>query len=162
MLTKALGAGSHAEGGGSIASGSQSHAEGAGTLALGAGSHAEGTNTISIGSNSHAEGELTVAFGNGSHAEGYSTVASGSYQTVVGKFNASNNTSSLFVVGAGSNTSTRVDGFSVETDGTKAHIVIPTNTSNPTNPKTGSMYFNPSTNIMYIYNGTTWKTASFA
>jgi hypothetical protein len=36
---------------------------------------------------------------------------------------------------------------------------VATSSSNPT---TGSMFFNPSTNLMYIYNGTTWKSASFA
>jgi hypothetical protein len=30
------------------------------------------------------------------------------------------------------------------------------------NPITGSMFFNPITNLMYIYNGTTWRSASFA
>jgi aconitate hydratase len=43
-----------------------------------------------------------------------------------------------------------------------ASITSCTNTSNPSNPKTGSMYFNPSTNLMYIYNGTTWRSSSFA
>lgn len=41
-------------------------------------------------------------------------------------------------------------------------VMIPVNPSDPTNPTTGSMYFNPSTNLLYIYNGTAWKSASFA
>jgi hypothetical protein len=40
--------------------------------------------------------------------------------------------------------------------------MIPTNTGNPSSPKTGSMYFNPSTNLLYIYNGTAWRSGSFA
>jgi len=40
--------------------------------------------------------------------------------------------------------------------------MIPTNAANPSSPKTGSMYFNPSTNFLYIYNGTAWRSSSFA
>jgi len=112
---------------------------------------------------------LTTAIGDYSHTEGLFTIASGSYQTVVGRYNITNNTSSLFIVGTGVgdgllNPVTRKDGFSVELDTTnvRPHIVLPTNTSNPNNPKTGSMYFNPSTNLMFIYNGTTWRSASFS
>jgi hypothetical protein len=147
-----------------IASGDYSYAQGNNTIASGDYSHAEGSKTTAQGLYSHAEGSDTKALGTGSHAEGNNTVASGSYQTVVGQYNALTNTSSLFIVGAGSSSGGRKDGFSVELDNTnnRPHIVLPTNTSNPVNPKTGSMYFNPSTNLMFIYNGTTWRSSSFA
>jgi len=146
-----------------IASGDYSHAQGNNTISSGDYSHAEGSKTTAQGLYSHAEGSDTKALGTGSHAEGNNTVASGSYQTVVGQYNALTNTSSLFIVGAGTS-GTRKDGFSVELDiaNIRPHIVVPTNATNPTNPKTGSMYFNPSTNLMFIYNGTTWRSASFS
>lgn len=175
--TIALGQSSHAEGLSTIASGSYSHAEGYTTFAGGISSHAEGLSTSAsgdyshaegqgskaLGNSSHAEGVGTVAFGVASHTEGLNTVASGSYQSVVGQWNALDNSSSLFVVGAGI-FSTRKDGFSVELDSqnVRPHIVIPSNTGNPANPKSGSMYFNASTNFLYIYNGTAWRSASFA
>jgi hypothetical protein len=115
---------------------------------------------------------LTTASGQFSHAGGLGTIAAGNYQTVFGRYNTTGNTTSLFVVGAGSGSITdpvgvaydRKDGFSVELDNTnvRPHIVIPTNTGNPNNPKEGSMYFNASTNLMYVYNGTAWRSASFA
>ena len=85
----ALGAYSHAEGGGntdvteegyhvvSTAEGECSHAEGTHTYAYGGASHAEGNRTKAIGSHSHAEGRRTTASGSGSHAEGKETTASG-------------------------------------------------------------------------------------
>jgi len=147
-----------------IASGDYSYAQGNNTISSGDYSHAEGNKTTAQGLYSHAEGSDTKALGTGSHAEGNNTVASGSYQTVVGQYNASNNTSSLFIVGAGNSSGNRKDGFSVELDtaNVRPHIVVPTNAANPVNPKTGSMYFNPSTRLMYIHDGTTWRSSSFA
>jgi hypothetical protein len=174
--TVASGTSAHAEGSGTIASGSYSHAEGWNTIALGAYSHAEGYNTRTPGQFSHAEGNQTLTSGDYSHAKGYFTTASGyasfaagagvvataSYQVAVGQYNALNNTSSIFIVGAGQNASQRKDGFSVESDGNRAHIVIPANQGLPTNPKQGSMFFNQDTNMLYIHNGTAWKSASFS
>jgi hypothetical protein len=176
QLNQALGSASHVEGGQTIAIGIASHAEGRQTTASGDYSHAEGLNTISSGSYSHAEGWNTRASGSYSHAEGYETIALSSYshaegvgtvaskqgQTAVGQYNTLNNSTSIFVVGTGTNSSTRQDGFSVEVSGDRPHIVLPINSINPSSPKTGSMYFNPSINLMYIYNGTTWRSASFA
>jgi hypothetical protein len=161
--TRAIGFYSHAEGSDNVALGYGTHAEGYFNTASGDYSHAEGQGTKALGGSSHAEGLATVALGLGSHAEGLNTIASGSYQSVVGQWNALNNTSSVFIVGTGT-FSTRKDGFSVELDSqnVRPHIVIPTNAANPTNPKTGSMYFNPSTNLMFVYNGTAWRSASFA
>ena len=161
--TIALGFSSHAEGGSTKASGDSSHAEGYLTIASGLYSHAEGAYTTASGQSSHAEGAYTLASGDTSHAGGIGTIASGSGQTVVGKYNTpTDNPNSVFIVGTGLNNSSRLNGFSVETDGTKPHIVLPTNTSNPSSPKTGSMYFNPITNLMFIYNGTAWRSASFS
>ena len=69
--------GSHAEGGGSIASGDGSHAEGGSSIASGDASHAEGNQTIAIGNCSHSEGVFTTASGHSSHAEGEYTKAIG-------------------------------------------------------------------------------------
>jgi len=161
--TRALGVTSHAEGNQTLASGSTSHAEGYLTTASGQASHAEGHSTIASGAYSHAEGYLTTALGNWSHAEGVGTIAHSNYQMAIGRYNTAGNVNSLFVIGIGTSTSSRADAFSIDADiNNRVHMVVPTNTSNPTNFKTGSMYFNPSTNLMFIYNGTTWKTASFA
>ena len=160
----AIGDNSHAEGIGNQSLGYGSHTEGYNNKALGAYSHAEGLNNIASGQNSHATGEETIALGRGSYVGGSQTVASGDYQTVVGSWNLQNNTGSKFVVGIGGGSgNTRKDGFTVDADANlSGSIMIPTNTSNPSNPKTGSMYFNPSTNLLYIYNGTAWKSGSFA
>lgn len=94
-------------------------------------------------------------------AIGYGAVASGSYQVAVGRPNALNNTSSVFIVGVGSNK----DGFTVETDGSnRAHVTIPVNSTNPTNPKSGSMYVFESGSNYYInvYVGGRWRSASLA
>jgi hypothetical protein len=176
--TTAFGTYSHAEGYWATSSGDASHAEGYLTWATGSYSHAEGGNTIASGQFSHTEGTYTVASGQYSHAGGTSTTASGMgafthglnieapgvYQTVVGQNNVTGNSASLFVVGAGTTSGNRKNGFSVELDPntTQAHIVIPVGGGNPTNPKTASMYFNPASNLMYIYNGTAWRSASFA
>ena len=151
------------QGNAAVASGDYSHAEGSKTTAQGDYSHAEGDGSISLGLYSHAEGKDTITLGTASHAGGRNTIASASYQTVFGQYNTLNNTSSFFIVGAGTS-GNRKDGFSVELDtaNVRPHIVLPTNTSNPDNPKVGSMYFNPSTNTMYIYNGTAWKSAVFS
>jgi hypothetical protein len=174
--TLALGGQSHAEGIYTTALGNNSHAEGYGTLSSGLSSHAEGYVTIASGDYSHAEGSVTVASGYASHAGGLYSTASGFYtfahgeglqalnqsKTAVGQWNVLNDSSSLFVVGVGQSNN-RKNGFSVELDNTVlAHIVIPTNTSNPTNPKAGSMYFNANTNLLYIHNGTAWRSSSFA
>ena len=39
---------------------------------------------------------------------------------------------------------------------------VPATGSNPASPSTGSIYFNPTFNLLYIYNGTTWRSASFS
>lgn len=41
-------------------------------------------------------------------------------------------------------------------------LAIPTYTSNPSTTFSGSMYYNTSTNLLYIHNGTAWRSASFA
>jgi hypothetical protein len=114
--TKAEGSTSHAEGLNTWAFGEAAHSEGRQTTASGDYSHAEGFKTIASGLYSHAEGSSSIAYGIGSHAEGLNTIASGNFQSVVGKFNLHNNTSSVFVVGIGSNTSNRIDGFKINTD----------------------------------------------
>lgn len=162
LSTNALGNYSHTEGTGTQALGQYSHAEGDGSISIGLGSHSEGQNSISSGSYSHAEGANTVALGDYSHTEGNNTVASASYQTVVGSYNVRSNERSVFVVGIGNDTTFK-DGFTVDVDSNlSGSIMIPTNNSDPISPKAGSMYFNPSTNLLYIYNGTAWRSSSFS
>ena len=98
------------------ASAQDAHAEGNHTTASGAHSHAEGSYTEATTQSSHAEGEYSKANGVGSHAEGSHTIAGYSYQTVVGKYN-SNNSSTLFEVGNGSNTSNRSNALEVYSNG---------------------------------------------
>jgi hypothetical protein len=64
-------------------------------------SHAEGSFTTAEGSYSHAEGDTTKSLGTASHTEGLGTIASGSYQLAIGRYNLRGNTTSLFVIGAG-------------------------------------------------------------
>lgn len=95
----------HAEGDRTLASGDSSHAEGIFTEARGDYSHAQGEFTLASGYASQAEGSYTVAVGSYSQAAGRYTIASGSAQTVIGKFNKRDNSSSLFVIGNGTNSS---------------------------------------------------------
>lgn len=104
-LAVASNAQSHAEGDRTLASGDTSHAEGIFSEASGDYSHAQGEFTLASGYASHAEGSYTTAVGSYSHAAGRYTIASGSAQTAVGKFNKRDNTTSLFVVGNGVNSS---------------------------------------------------------
>jgi hypothetical protein len=101
----ASGEGSHSEGNNSNATGIYSHAEGDATDATAYAAHSEGFETLASNSYAHAEGYQTAAVAVASHAGGLGTIASGSYQTVYGKYNLRNNTTSLFVVGDGSGTS---------------------------------------------------------
>lgn len=94
---KALGSGSHSEGGG-IAMGVNAHAEGSATwaahhghaegfmsAAMNTGSHAEGIKSCARGGASHAEGRNTVAEGDAAHTEGYKTEASGNFSHAEGE-----------------------------------------------------------------------------
>lgn len=85
--TTASGNYSHAEGNLTTASGNYSHAEGGSTIASTNFSHAEGSNTAASGAAAHAEGRNTAASGAASHAEGYYTVANHRSQSVSGEYN---------------------------------------------------------------------------
>lgn len=108
-VTLTVGSYSHAEGLLTLASASYSHAEGFRTTSSGNFSHAEGSGSTAGGRSSHAEGILTIAYGTGSHAEGINTVASGSGQHAQGTFNLHGNTTSLMVIGDGTDDSNRHD-----------------------------------------------------
>jgi len=119
--TTASGLNSHAEGNATMATGSQSHAEGAVTKASGADSHAEGMGAEAKGQGAHAGGSYTVAEGEASHTGGYYTNASARYQTVIGRCNVINtNENSRFIIGKGSNTTSRSNCFRVTDSGTYA------------------------------------------
>jgi hypothetical protein len=99
--------------------GSSQHAEGFYTRALGDYSHAEGIGTLTYGQYSHAEGSDTQAIGNGSHAEGQGTIALVDYQHVTGQYNTTGNTTSLFVIGNGTDDLNRSDLALFDTTGFK-------------------------------------------
>jgi hypothetical protein len=108
--------GAHAEGNYTLASGEKAHAEGSYVTASGFASHAEGSNTNASGAYSHAEGANTIAVGSFSHAGGEGTISSGSAQTVYGKYNKQNNSTSLFVIGNGTSNASRNDILLVNTN----------------------------------------------
>jgi hypothetical protein len=112
--TTAMGDYSHAEGSLTLAMGFGSHAEGLSTTSSGIYSHAEGRETFASGSYSFAHGYLSKAHGDYAHAGGIGTVASGSSgQSVVGRYNTHNDSTSRFIVGNGTDDSTRLDAFKV-------------------------------------------------
>ena len=119
-FTTAAGQYSHAEGYGTLAgaefTGFYSHAEGYFTTASGDSAHAEGWRTLASGQASHAEGTLTTASANYSHAAGVGTIAAGVGQNVVGRWNKTGNTDSLFIVGDGTANNDRNDIFLVNPD----------------------------------------------
>lgn len=116
--TTASGNNSHAEDLYTIASGNCSHAEGYGATASGGSSHAEGGGTTASGAASHAEGIYTNAGGDYSHAEGYGTTASSSTQHVQGKYNIEDvNNEYAFIIGNGTNNSTRSNAFAIGWNG---------------------------------------------
>lgn len=73
----ASGKSSYAEGDSTVASGDYSHAGGDSTVASGRYSYAEGRTTYATGNLSHAEGEITIAAGLHSHAENHYAKAYG-------------------------------------------------------------------------------------
>jgi hypothetical protein len=157
--TTALGDYSHAEGQTNVASGSYSHAEGLSNLAGGTHSHVEGQSNTASGNYSHAEGNATKALGPYSHTEGQGTIASGSYQTVVGRYNAQNDSTSYFIVGGGTSDSIRRDYFKVTS---KPSIVVPTQSVAPSLNIEGEMVLalvsgNPR---LYAYIGGTLRSCS--
>ena len=107
---------SHAEGFDTTASGQSSHAEGDTTTASNYYAHAEGGATEASGRQSHSEGFATVASGDRSHAGGLYTIAAGEAQTAIGKYNVPD-TSSLFIVGNGTNDSARSNAFKLSSGG---------------------------------------------
>lgn len=134
--TTASNSDAHAEGTRTVAKGSASHAEGTDTTASGSSSHAEGNSNTASGTYSHAEGYKTTASGEGSHAEGFMTTANGryshagcygaytnDYQYAIGSYNEKKSgssgatTSTVFIIGNGSNESTRSNAFRVQGDG---------------------------------------------
>ena len=130
-ITSEVGAYSHAEGNGVIASGNAAHAEGENTKAIGneshaegnntrassIGSHAEGSGTIASGIGSHAEGSGTIASGHESHAGGYGTIAASEYQTAIGTCNITDSGNRyLFIIGNGTLTE-RSNAFTVSRSG---------------------------------------------
>lgn len=94
------------------------------------------------------------------NALGYNLSASGNYQTVLGYHNVPNS-GSRFIVGVGSDSLGKKNGFRVDVDTTlSASVMIPINVGNPAVGyyTTGSMYFIPSSNQLKIFNGVTWRT----
>lgn len=174
------GYGSHAEGLNTAAGGDYSHAEGQATYIdiNGSYAHAEGYNTSVTAAGGHAEGRDTSVSANYAHAEGYGTIANGQYQHVNGTFNVSSTRPGAVIIGNGTGTGARsnllfASGSSVEITGslkvtqgiTGSLLGIASITNSiPTasvDLVTGSLYFDINTNMLYIYNGTSFKSASF-
>lgn len=91
-------------------------------------------NTVS-GYNSLAAGAGNNVSGDASLALGYYNIAAGSYQTVVGKYSASN-TSNLFIVGNGTSNSARSNAFTVDANGNA--VVLKTFSAADTHIGTGT------------------------
>ena len=111
----ASGTSAHAEGSSTTASGDDSHTEGMCTTASGQSSHAEGEHTEASEIGAHAEGGYTKAMGVYSHAGGAGTIAKNDYQTVIGCYNANEN--SAFIIGNGSSDTERSNALTVDWDG---------------------------------------------
>ena len=116
LLTYATGAYSTAEGTRNKATKNDAHAEGNSTTASGNAAHAEGQSTTASQHYSHAEGWKTHASGIAAHAEGEGTLAQGRGQTAMGKWNVGD-TTSLVIVGKGSNDSNRSNAFKITKEG---------------------------------------------
>ena len=114
--TKATGPCAYAEGLASEATGDSAHAEGNYCKATGMCAHAEGSMTEANGSYSHAEGVETHAHGSASHAGGEGTIAKGHAQTVIGTYNAVNDTY-LLIIGNGLGDESRQNALEVWADG---------------------------------------------
>lgn len=102
----------HSEGRSTQANVPYSHAEGFECVTTGSAAganHAEGYRTTVEGNYAHSEGSNTTSLGIASHAEGLFTIASGAYQHTQGKYNTHGNTTSLMIIGNGTNDSTRSD-----------------------------------------------------
>jgi len=125
----------HSEGTQTIAEGDGSHAEGYQTTAHNNYSHAEGSRTYTAGRWSHAEGSGSVTIGDYSHAEGLGTITSGSGQHAMGKYNAQNNTTSIIVIGNGTDESNRSDLAQFNSDS-----IIFSSSLNVTSGITASLY----------------------
>ena len=116
VKTSTLGVGAHAEGYKSKAEGNFSHSEGVYTEAHGTGSLAIGneSKTEAAASYSMASGVATETNGEGSFATGYKTLTRNSYETSVGFYNDSIDSSkdttyggTLFTIGNGTSNVTR-------------------------------------------------------
>lgn len=114
--TKATGPCAYAEGLESEATGECAHAEGMYCKATDMSAHAEGSMTEANGPYSHAEGVETHAHGSASHTGGEGTIAKGHAQTVIGTYNAVNDTH-LLIIGNGLGDESRQNALEVWADG---------------------------------------------
>lgn len=114
--TKATGPCAYAEGLESEATGECAHAEGNYCKATALSAHAEGNVTEANGPYSHAEGLETHAHGGASHTGGVGTIAKGYAQTVIGTYNAVNDTY-LLIIGNGLDNESRQNALEVWADG---------------------------------------------
>lgn len=114
--TKATGPCAYAEGLLSEATGECAHAEGMYCKATDMSAHAEGSMTEANGPYSHAEGVETHAHGSASHTGGEGTIAKGHAQTVIGTYNAVNDTY-LLIIGNGLGDESRQNALEVWADG---------------------------------------------
>ena len=84
---------------------------------LGTRATAEGYLNEASGDYAHAEGYFNVASGYASHAQGQSTIAAGRNQQVFGKYNISNSTTYVEIVGNGSSDGARSNARTLDWNG---------------------------------------------
>lgn len=129
-------------------------------------------NNLNVGTSDAPNGASVVAIGAGhsfksagsvagSVAVGKSLVVSGSYQLVVGGFNAQNDSTSPFIIGAGTDPgSGRADSFKVTASGS---IILPTHAAASGQPSwtgtTGELVI--AADAMYVFVGGSWRQLTF-
>jgi hypothetical protein len=107
----------HAEGENTSATADASHSEGMNTLSSGFTAHSEGYGSIASASYSHSGGRQSTASATGSFAHGFQLIADQTYSTALGKYNLSNRTGTILVVGNGIDDSLRSNIFEIDAVG---------------------------------------------
>jgi hypothetical protein len=119
-----IGIGSHSEGINNKVFGNYSHVEGQNNIIFSDYSNAKGNINLIFGFQSTIEGTGNSLFGSNSYVGGVGNIGLGNNQHVVGKYNVAGNTSSLFVVGNGTDGNNRSDVLRVDADKVKIYEVL--------------------------------------
>ncbi len=114
------------------------------------------------GTGSQAFGNSNIVIGSGSQAAGLGLIVSGSPQLVCGRHNTHGDETSLFIVGRGPRSITKVDAFKVTHSGS---IVIPTSSLEPNwEGQEGEIIpYNAGGNWrLYMWMNGAWRFATFS